>query len=201
MIFRPLHFQRCLLSRLSVALLTLGALFAATVSKTEAEYAFTLIADSTGPVSEFGYFPSLNSTGTVAFRAWLDNGSAGVFSGNGGLITAIATSALPFVGFGDPAINDAGTVEFFESTGGNNSIDGIYAGNGGPLTTIASTAGQFNYVAADTSINAAGTVAFSGSLKSGGRVFLRGTAGWRLCSRSGLSAPLTTRERWRFKPT
>ncbi len=136
--------------------------------KAQAQYTFTLIADTSGPFEQFGLHPALNSSGTVAFRAWLDNSTQGIFAGNGTMTTTIAASALPFVGFGDPAINQAGTVAFLESTGGFNNIVGVYAGSGGPLVTIAETTGLFSGFAAGTSVNGAGTIAFSASLKSGG---------------------------------
>ena len=158
---------RAFLSRLIRAFLVGYVLLGATAAKAEAEYTFTLIADSTGPFSDFGVVPSaaINALGTVAFVARLDAGGAGVFKGNGGAITTITTAATPPFGnpFNPPSINEAGTVAF----GGG---DGVFAGNGGPLVTIADTAGQFrNFFAGYTaSINAAGTVAFTASLDVGG---------------------------------
>ena len=143
-------------------------LVAAAATKARAEYAFTLIADSMGPFGDF-YFdsPSLNAAGTVAFVARLDNGSYGVFTGNGGTTTTVAVTALSNP-FGYPSISQAGTVAFFAGHGIGVG-EGIFAGNGGPLTTIADTAGQFRGFAAgySTSINAAGTVAFWASQDSG----------------------------------
>ena len=159
MIFRPLHFQRCLLHRLRGFLFPLCAFVAATVTKVEAEYTFTLVADSTGPFSDFGVVPSpaLNASGTVAFVARFDGSGAGVFKGNGGALTTITTIATPPFGnpFNPPSINQAGMVAF--SAG-----DRVLAGNGGPRVTIADTAGQFNGFAGgySASINSAGTVAF-----------------------------------------
>ena len=40
------------------------------------------VADSRGPISEFGFRPpALNNLGDVAFQATLDDGSSGVFTG------------------------------------------------------------------------------------------------------------------------
>lgn len=77
----------------------------------------TLIADSTasGFVKIVVGAPSLNGTGTVAFSAvFAQRGSpAGVFTGNGGPLVAVAnTSPTGFGSFGNVAINDSGTVVF-----------------------------------------------------------------------------------------
>jgi hypothetical protein len=43
-------------------------------------YTFTNVADSTGAYSDFG-IPAINGAGTVAFRAGLDAGGEGIFTG------------------------------------------------------------------------------------------------------------------------
>ena len=175
MIFRLLHFQRCLLHGLRGALFTLCALVSVTVISAEAGYTFTPVADSTGVFSSFAFFsPSLNAGGTVAFFAQLDSGSSGVFAGNGGNVTTIGINALPFGGATSPTINQAGTVAFYASDW-NGVGKRILAGNGGPLVTIADTAGQFKGFASgySTAINATGTVAFWAALDIGpGGIFL-----------------------------
>ena len=160
---------RCRCRRLSGALFTVFALFAATATKAEAEYSFTLIADSAGPLGSFDFnSPALNAVGTVAFRASLDTGIQGVFSGNGNTITTIAIAPSLSGYLGPPAINRAGTVAFAASPN-SGSGDSIFAGNGGPLVTIANTAGQFKDFAAghSTAINTSGTVAFWASQDAG----------------------------------
>ena len=167
---RPLGSRRCPFHRLRSFLFPLCALIAAAATKAEAEYTFTVIADSNGPFSNFGAVPSpsLNATGTVAFQAYLDNGNQGIFTGNGAATTTIFTT-LPFPNgiIGYPSINDAGTVAFYAdqrlSVG-----ETIFAGNGGPLVTIANTAGPFRGFAVgnSTAINTAGTVAFWASQDS-----------------------------------
>ncbi len=163
---QPLRSRQFLLRDLSRAFLIACLLITAT--KAKAEYTFTLIADSTGPFGNFGTTSpvSLNASGTVAFSALLDNGSRGVFTGNGGPTTTVTISAMPFASFGAPSINQAGTVAFYgkQATGVG---EGIFAGNGGPLLTIADTAGQFDSFGGYTSINAAGKVAFVADQDSG----------------------------------
>ena len=177
---RHLGLLRCRRSPLSGAFFILCVLFAATAGNVKADYAFTLIADSMGAFKDFGTVPSpsLNAAGTVAFVANLDNGSFGIFKGNGGIITAIATNPLPLGGFSNPAINQAGTVAFSEIQG-NGVIKRVVSGNGGPLTTIADTAGQFRdfYFGYSTSINSAGAVTFLAALDTGPNGFFVGNGG------------------------
>ena len=162
-------FFRSFRSRLARAFLTICTIVLGSVPTTKAEYKFTLIADSTGPLRDiFSDSPTLNSTGTVAFQAYLDNGSRGGFAGTGGPLTTITVTSLPFAGFGNPSINQAGTVAFAAFPNGNFQ-PGIYAGNGGPLTTIADTVGQFRDFGGgySTSINSTGAVAFSAARDTG----------------------------------
>jgi hypothetical protein len=49
----------------------------------------------------------------VAFQAQRGTGERGVFTGAGGPISTIADSSGPLASFGDPSINNAGTVAFF----------------------------------------------------------------------------------------
>ena len=165
--------------RLAGLVLTICAFVLGSVPTTKAEYNFTLIADSTGPLRTI-FFDSetLNSTGTVAFQAYLDNGSRGIFAGNGGPLTTITVTSLPFASFSNPSINTARTVAF-EMTPRSGFEPRIYAGNGGPLTTIADTAGQFrDFTGGDSVlINTAGTVAFMGYLDSGPGGIFSGNGG------------------------
>ena len=170
---QPLRSRCCLIRGLRRFLFTLCAFVAATVTKAEADYTFTLIADSTGPFSQFGTSFSLNSVGTVAFRTRFDSEGWGVFSGNGEPLTAIAVSARVFPDFGDPSINSAGTVAFHTTQGSER----IVIGNGGPLVTIADTTGQFSDFTAFTSINTAGTVAFYAGQDTGPAGIFTGSGG------------------------
>jgi hypothetical protein len=128
--------------------------------------------------TSFSTKPALNDSGTVAFTGFTGTGPIasapqGVFTGSGGALTAIATTArtAPIIGgnfvvFSDPAINNAGLVAF---RGRNASFAyGIYTGTGGALNTIATTTqaaphltGNFTSFEAPA-INSGGTVAFVG---------------------------------------
>ncbi len=155
-----------------------------------AQYTFTRIADSIGPLADFHFAsPSLSSTGTVAFLGTLDNGNWGVFSGNGGALTTIATTPLQFASFGYPTINDAGTVAFRASNWNGVGGSRIYAGSGGPLITIADTAGPLKEFSGgySTSINTAGTVAFWALPDSGPPGIFSGNGGAVALAISSLS--------------
>jgi hypothetical protein len=53
--------------------------------------------------------PDVNDSGTAAFRATLDAGGSGVFLGNGGPTTTVATTAGPYSIFHiSPDINNSG---------------------------------------------------------------------------------------------
>ena len=153
-------------SRLNCAFFIGCVLIAATATRAEAGYTFMLIADTTGPIKAFNPVPavSLNASGTVAFVGRFDTmgRASAVFTGNGGVLTTIATAPFGYP-FDPPSINQAGMVAF-------KSADRILAGNGGPLVTIADTAGQFRGFPAgySASINTAGTVAFTAFLDAGG---------------------------------
>ena len=170
---QPLRSRQLARSFLSGVLLTVCVLLVAAASEVEAGYTFTFVADTTGPFSFFGPV-SLNGSGTVAFAAGFDGSGAGVFKGNGGVLTTITTAATPPFGnpFKPPSINQAGMVAF--SAG-----DRVLAGNGGPLVTIADTAGQFKDFPSgySASINASGTVAFIAFLDAGGGGIFAGNGG------------------------
>jgi hypothetical protein len=79
----------------------------------------TTIADDSGPFSTLigagpvGETPSINDGGTVAFRASLDAGGQGIFTGSGGPTTTIADDSGPFISFSQLAtINSGGMVAF-----------------------------------------------------------------------------------------
>ncbi len=93
------------------------------------QYTFTKIADTSGPFSGF-FEPSINAGGTVAFRANLDAGGQGIFTGSGGPVTTIADTSGPFLLFDPlPSINAAGTVTFVAALPGGGQ--GIFTGSGG----------------------------------------------------------------------
>lgn len=158
------HKQRLGVVRINLLVAVLHAL---TAAHAVAGYLFTPFVDTTGEFLDFGATPppSLNASGVIAFRATLDDGRRGVFSANGTTTTTIAVSARPFTTYGNPVINQAGTVAFHVD---DRPPASIMTGNGGPLVTIADTTGQFSNFAVNPSINAAGTVAFNAGLTAGG---------------------------------
>ena len=102
--------QRIFSSRPAIFIWALCALMGAAAPEAKAEYTFTLIADSAGAFSNFGSYssPSLNSSGTVAFYAALDNGRYGIFTGSGGATATIALNPQQQAGYGYPSINQSG---------------------------------------------------------------------------------------------
>lgn len=147
-------------------------------SEATATYTFTKIADNTG--SFFGSFdsppPSINNQGTVAFRAELRESKIGIFrkngiyTGDGGRLTTIATTDDNSLNLFGTSINDSGTVAFtsvLRRLEQNSIFLGLFTGNGGKLTTITDSSGPFNAVTFPV-INNKDTVVFAGTLKSGG---------------------------------
>jgi hypothetical protein len=120
----------------------------------------------------FGFVPSINNSGVVAFSGGLVAGKQGIFTGSGGAVSTISTVDGPvLLGplLSDPTINNAATVAFRARLGTSPSFTfSILTGNGGPLTTIASTTSGFTILGSPPAINDAGTVAFRGSNPFGG---------------------------------
>jgi hypothetical protein len=78
-------------------------------------YNFTLIADTAGQYNFFADHPvSINDRGVVAFRAFLDNGEDGIYTGDGTTITNIVNTSGQFSFFdsGASEINNNGVVVF-----------------------------------------------------------------------------------------
>lgn len=137
------------------------ALLAGAASTWAAGYSFTRIADDSGSFASFGFAPSINNSGAVAFSATLDSFVNGIYRGSGGAATTISFGGP----YGEPSINDAGTVAFFDYSGGSSVSGATYTGSGGGLTTIAEIdLSGYGGLGAGTSINSAGTVAFVGQL-------------------------------------
>lgn len=91
-----------------------GCSYLTTASATLA-YNFTLIADTAGQYNFYGDHPvSINDRGVVAFRAFLDNGQDGIYTGDGTTITNIVNTSGQFNFFGNGAsgINNDGVVVF-----------------------------------------------------------------------------------------
>ena len=122
------------------------------------------------PDTDFS-LPSINNEGTVAFQASI-RGSAGIFTGTGGPLTAIATTNGPFSSLFTPSINDVGTVAF--RAGLDAGGEGIFTSSGGSITTIAYSSGLFSSFRS-VSINNSGMLAFEANLDSGGFGIFTGT--------------------------
>jgi hypothetical protein len=92
----------------------------------------TTITDSDGTFLSFGAAPSINTGGTVAFRATRDAGGTGLYltNGNGGFLLAIETgqafmgSTVSSFNFSNQGLNDLGQLAFQASLADGRS--GIY---------------------------------------------------------------------------
>jgi hypothetical protein len=72
------------------------------------------IAAVSGPYkSAMDNHPSISDNGTVTFLSTLDDNSQGLFMGNGGPVTTIGTTAGPYSGFINSAINSSDQFVFF----------------------------------------------------------------------------------------
>jgi hypothetical protein len=131
--------------------------------------ALTRIADNLGGTYVGFGEPVINTGGSVAFLANLSTGGEGIFRVGGGQTTSIASDVPAggsFVTFnsGSLSINAGGAVAF-TAEGADRSL-GVFTGKGGSITTIARSGATFSGFSSHTSINDAGTVAFSAILAS-----------------------------------
>ncbi len=129
-----------------------------------AQYTFTRIADTSGGFGGFDTTPALNNNGEVSFIAGLRAGGEGVYSGNGGSLTTIATGTHGNSFLGSTSINDSGEVAFkaFVSNDTPTPLNGIYKGSGGAVTLIASASDYINTTNLMT-IGNTGLAAFEGT--------------------------------------
>jgi hypothetical protein len=131
--------------------------------------ALTRIADNLGGTYVAFGEPVINTGGSVAFPAGLSTGGGGIFRVGGGQTTTIASTVQAGSSFdtfnsGSLSINAGGTVAF-TGEASDQSL-GVFTGKGGSITTIASSGATFYGFSSHTSINDAGTVAFSAILAS-----------------------------------
>jgi hypothetical protein len=104
----------------------------------------TTIADTNGPFSAFGPYPSMNGRGQVAFVAAAEPWGGGLFVGDGTSLTTIADTSYQFGGFGPaPSINNVGMVAFYAIPDPTERGSGIFLAGGGLLSTVAETNGSF----------------------------------------------------------
>ncbi len=111
--------------------------------------------------------PTMNDAGRVAFRADLEDGRAGIYTGDGSAVTTIAETGEDLSAFqGLPLIDDRGAVVFRADleTGGER----ICQAAGGSLVTVVETGEVFAGLGRFPCANATGDVAFSATLRDGG---------------------------------
>lgn len=144
---------------------SLNLLVSGEVLARPANFTFTKIADTNSNFQSFAP-ASMNNQGTVAFKADLDSGSNGVFTGDGTITTTIASSTYGnFSSVGeDTWINDAGTVAFTGlQASSNQTTVGVFTGNGKTFSVIDSRSEQNNAPPVSyraPSLNNSGVVAF-----------------------------------------
>jgi hypothetical protein len=160
-----------------------SVLFARGSACGQTPYSYTLIATTGGTSSLFAIFaPSINFNGTASFGAVLNGGGAGVFSGNGGVVSTIAQTGPFFSGFNFPpgpivaSISPTTTTTTFfgartPAAGGG---VGIFHSSGGAPVTIAGTGGTspFTNFGIAPDINASNVVAFAGNVPGGQGIFI-----------------------------
>lgn len=121
-----------------------------------------ILADDAGPLG-----PTMNDIGAVAFRADLESGASGIFTGREGLVTPIAVTGDVFSAFhGLPVINSQGVVVFRADLrlGGQ----GIFTGDGGPPVVVAATGSAFRSLGDFPFMDDDGAVAFCADFAGGG---------------------------------
>jgi hypothetical protein len=131
----------------------------------------TVRVDSSGPFnSQFGSFPALNNVGQVAYEKLSFRSEDAINVGDGQTITTLYHSGGLFRNFGNPALNDTGTVAFFATTNLRQGFkgSGIFEGDGGPATIIALSGPVFSSFENAPAINNYGEVAFAATLSAGG---------------------------------
>ncbi|MEQ9481163.1 DUF7453 family protein [Coleofasciculus sp. F4-SAH-05] len=140
----------------------------------------TPIADTNGSFKSFGAL-SLNDADTLAFSAFLDDESSGIFTSSNGSFTTIADTSGAFSSFSSPAINNNGAVAFRSRL--DTGEDGIFTGSdpiadkviaiGDPLFGSTITSLGFS----NKGFNDAGQIAFSAQLADGSTGVFRADPG------------------------
>jgi hypothetical protein len=117
----------------------------------------------------FGSFPALNSVGLVAYSLADVNPARperALNIGDGQTTTTLYSDQDGvFASFGNPVLNEAGTVAFVATLAGGGS--GVFAGNGGPVTAVAQDGSVFSAFEAAPALNNYGGVAFAATLADG----------------------------------
>ncbi len=134
--------------------------------------ATTAIADTNGIFSLFSSRQAINEAGVVTFRANLKTIGSGVFAiDSEGKLTTIAESSQPRGVFGDPVINNRGTIAFSSTI---NQGMAILTNSNGTKSTIADTTNIPYSFLDGYAINDAGQVAFSARQANGNAGILIG---------------------------
>ena len=136
-------------------------------------YTLLAIAETGERFSDFApYVASLDDDGMVAFQATLRDGSSGVYTGDGGPITAIAESATgKFRSVcSHPDINGEGSSCFYADLESGGSA--VFLVHGGEIVTVADSPGPLG-----PTMNEAGTVAFRADVSAGGSGVFTGSGG------------------------
>lgn len=106
----------------------------------------------------------VNDSDLITFTASTTPTIQGIFKGNGGPTTSIATaeSGNPLSTFAMlspfPALNNSAVAVFYATSPDGKT--GVYSGNGGPLTTYADTTGPYSSIHSNIAISDGGIVAF-----------------------------------------
>jgi hypothetical protein len=137
-------------------------------------FTYRLIADNSGTISGFGGVPSINDSGTVAFKAFTTDDDVSVLRGSGGELTTIASVAtddlLGIDGSRFP-IDASGSVVFLATAG--NERRTIFRGSGGALTPLLQTNDALPDLF-DPSVSPNGHVAFGAAQVEGGVAIFTG---------------------------
>lgn len=148
---------------------SVGSVMAWSGAATAQPYRFVNLADTEGSFGSLASaYPAMNSEGTVAFHATLDDGRTGIFTASpSGGVTTVAASDGPVDSFWIlPTINDSGTVVFEGSLAAGGGGGGIFADSGGGMQTVIDTSGEFQSFFSAV-LNNAGQVAFLAGLDDG----------------------------------
>ncbi len=166
--------------QIAALLIAFGFMFYAPQAASAAKYRLVTVADSDGPLKNFGY-PIFSPSGVMAFTAETQAGTRGIYTSSGGTpILVVQANGSPYYsGFGTPSINSGGTIVATASTSVSGYTTGAYrlTGANAGIVVPNSIAGLDAF--ATVEINASGDIAFpayfggpSGiSLTSGGIPF------------------------------
>jgi hypothetical protein len=147
------------------------------------------IADTDGPVNFFFLSsPSLNDSGVLAFRAFLDAGVTAIVRTDGVTTTTIPEQGSAVRSPGNPSVNDDGAVAFWGIDG---SGSGIFMSDGSTTTPIAHTPNPFRSFGDNPSLSDRGAVAFRASDATGVGIFrMEGTTPTTIAHTSGPTCDL-----------